>query len=107
MGALFRAEGKLPSAIEAYRASLVEFDEIGMRSDVAAAHLVLAELLLDSGQDAIAMSEVLAALPIIDEEKMVPEGFVALSLLRESLRQQKINRQALRDLHGYFEELSS
>jgi hypothetical protein len=53
------------------------------------------------------MSEVLAALPIIDEEKMVPEGFVALSLLRESLRQQKINRQALRDLHGYFEELSS
>lgn len=105
MGALFRAEGKLPAAIEAYRASLVQFDEIGMRSDVAATHLVLADLLLDLGQDAGAMGEVLVALPIIDEEKMVPEGFVALSLLRESLRQQKINRQALRELHGYFEEI--
>jgi tetratricopeptide (TPR) repeat protein len=107
MGALFRAEGKIPSAVEAYRAALIEFDEIGMRSDVAAAHLVLADLLLDLGQDTSAMGEVLAALPIIDEEKMIPEGFAALSLLRESLRHQKINRQALRDLHGYFEEIQN
>ena len=107
MGALFRTEGRLPSAVEAYRAALTEFDEIGMRSDVAATHLVLADLLLDLGQDAGAMREVLAALPVIEEEKMVPEGVVALSLLRESLRHQKINRQALRDLHGYFEEIQN
>ena len=36
--------------------------------------------------------------------KMVPERLAALSLLRDSLRQQKINRHALRDLHGYFGE---
>ena len=36
---------------------------------------------------------------------MVPEGVAALSLLRESVRHQKINRQALRDLHGYFEDI--
>jgi len=53
------------------------------------------------------MREVLAALPIIDELKMVTEGVAALSLLRESLRQQKINRQALRDLHGYFEDIQN
>jgi hypothetical protein len=105
MGALFRAQGKIPAAIEAYRAALTEFRDIGMRSDVAAAHLVVADLLLEMGQEAGAFREVLEALPTIDEEKMVPEGVAALSLLRESLRQQKINRQALRDLHGYFQEI--
>ncbi|MBC8646314.1 MAG: hypothetical protein H7X85_04075, partial [Thermoanaerobaculia bacterium] len=50
--------------------------------------------------------EILAALPIIEELKMVPEGVAAMALLRESLRQRSINRQALRDLHGYFEELA-
>jgi hypothetical protein len=39
--------------------------------------------------------------------KMVPEGMAALSLLRESVRHQSVNRQALRDLHGYFEDLKS
>ncbi len=38
---------------------------------------------------------------------MAPEGMAALSLLRESARRQEINRQALRDLHGYFEDLHS
>ena len=47
------------------------------------------------------------ALPTIDKEKMVPEGVAALSLLRESLRHQKINRQALRDLHDDFEEIQN
>jgi tetratricopeptide (TPR) repeat protein len=105
MGALLRAQGQIPSAIEAYRAALIEFREIGMRSEVAAAHLVVAELLLEIGQEAGALREVLAALPTIEHEKMVPEGVAALSLLRESFRHQKINRQALRDLHGYFEEI--
>ena len=43
--------------------------------------------------------------PIISELKMAPEGMAALQLLRESARRQEINRQALRELHGYFEEL--
>jgi hypothetical protein len=41
-------------------------------------------------------------LPIIDEEQMVPEGFAALSLLRDALRYQQVDRKALRELHGYF-----
>ena len=53
------------------------------------------------------MKEILSALPVLDELNMVPEGIAALSLLRESIRQQRINRQALRDLHGYFEDLKS
>jgi tetratricopeptide (TPR) repeat protein len=102
---LFRATNQIEVSIETYRLAQQEFARIGMRADVAALRLVVADLLLESGKDQEAMSEVLAALPAIDQHKMVHEGFAALSLLRESLRQQKINRQALRDLRGYFEEI--
>jgi hypothetical protein len=37
---------------------------------------------------------------------MVPEGMAALALLQESVRQHRINRQALRDLHVYFAEVA-
>jgi tetratricopeptide (TPR) repeat protein len=107
IGYLNRSASNVPGAVEAYRVAQQEFSELGMRADVAAVHLVIADLLLDSGQDRQAEWEVRQALPIIDEYKLVPEGFAALSLLRESLRRQKIDRQALRNLHGYFEELSS
>jgi tetratricopeptide (TPR) repeat protein len=101
---LLREQGRIPAAIEAYRTAQGELERIGMRADVAALSLVMADLLLDTGQDQEALREILLALPVIDELKMGPEGVAMRSLLRESLRQQKINRQALRDLHGYFEE---
>jgi tetratricopeptide (TPR) repeat protein len=104
IGDLLRNQGKASEASDAYRSALRESEEIGLRGDVAAIHLVLADLLLDGGQEAQAEWEIRAALPIIDEERMVPEGFAALSLLRESLRRRKIDRQALRNLHGYFRE---
>ena len=104
---LLRETGRIPAAIEAYRAAQREFAELEMRADVAALHLVTADLLLESGEEREAMREILAALPVIDELQMVPEGTAALSLLRESVRQQRINRQALRDLHGYFDDLKN
>jgi tetratricopeptide (TPR) repeat protein len=107
IGSLLRAKGKIPAAIGAYRAALAEFAEIGMRSDVAAVHLILGDLLLEIGLETAAKVEILAALPVIEEEGMVPEGVAALTLLTESVRQKRINRQALRDLHGYFEELKA
>jgi len=102
---LLREKGQLQASIEAYRTAQREFESLEMRADVAALHLVVADLLLETGQEREAIPEVLAALPVIDELRMVPEGVAALSLLRESVRQQRINREALRDLHGYFEEL--
>jgi tetratricopeptide (TPR) repeat protein len=103
---LLRDQGDLAGAIEMFRKAQREFGEIGMRADMAAIQLVIADLLLDSGQEVQAEKEILAALPVIEELKMVPEGVAAIALLRESLRQRSINRQALRDLHGYFEELA-
>ena len=107
LAALLREIGQIPASIEAYRVAQREFRRIGMRADVAALSLVVADLLLERDQDVEARREILSALPVLDELKMVPEGVAALSLLRESTRQQRINRQALRDLHGYFENLKS
>ena len=83
--------------------SAKEFAQIGLRGDVAALQLVVADLLLDLGQDEAARREIVAALPAIDEIQMVPEGVAALALLRESVRGRGIDRAALRELHGYFD----
>ncbi|MGH9317989.1 MAG: hypothetical protein ACRD1P_12895 [Thermoanaerobaculia bacterium] len=104
---LLRRQGRLAESIEAYRASQQEFMEIGMRADVAALHFAIADLLLEDGQERQAEREIRAALPVIDELKMVPEGMAALSLLRASLRGRSIDRQALRDLHAYFDDTQS
>ena len=103
MGDLLRVKGQPASAIEAYRSAQVEFAEIGMKGDIAALQLVLADLLLDLGQDEAARNEILLALPAIDEIQMVPEGMAALALLRESVRGRRIDRSALRELHGFFD----
>jgi len=105
LATLLRETGQLVPAIEAYRTAQREFDDIGMRADVAALHLVIADLLLELQEDAAAMQSVLKALPVLQELNMVPEGMAALQLLRESLRDQRIDRAALRELHGYFEEI--
>ena len=103
LGMLYRRRGNSAAAIEAFRSAQMEFEDIQMRADVAALHLIIADLLLDAGQDREARSEIQAALPAIDELKLVPEGIAALSLLRQSLQGQRINHQALRDVHGYFD----
>ena len=106
LGNLLRGQGKLGRAVVAYRGAQKEFQELEMPADVAAIHLVVADLLLDLGHDQRARWEIQAALPIIDERKMVPEGMAALSLLKKSLESSRVDREALRTLHGYFEELS-
>jgi tetratricopeptide (TPR) repeat protein len=107
VGYLLRTKGDLAGSIEAFREAQKEFSEIEMHADVAAVHLILGDLLLDADQPAQAEWEIRAALPAIDEYRLVPEGIAALSLLRESLKRRQIDRAALRNLHGYFREPQS
>lgn len=107
LGILLREREQPSGAIESFRKAQEEFDALGMRADIAALNLVVADLLLDQGQDVAALREISAALPVISELKMAPEGMAALTLLRESARRQDINRKALRELHGYFQQLQS
>ncbi len=104
---LLRESGHYAEAIDSYRKAQEDFEVLGMRADVAALNLVVADLLLEAGKDRDALQEISEALPVIAELKMAPEGMAALSLVRESVRRQEINRQALRELHGYFQELQN
>lgn len=105
LATLLRETGQIAASIGAYRQAQEDFEAIGMRADIAALNLVVADLLLEQGRDREALLEIGAALPVISELKMAPEGMAALTLLRESARRQEVNRPALRELHGYFEEL--
>jgi len=107
LGILLRETGHHAEAIDSYRKAQADFDAIGMRADIAALNLVVADLLLEEGKSVEALREISEALPVIAELKMAPEGMAALSLVRESVRRQEVNRQALRELHGYFQELQN
>jgi hypothetical protein len=102
LASLLREKGHAGAAVDAYRQAQEQFQALGMRADIAALNLVVADLLLEDGKDSEALHEIAAALPVIDELKMAPEGMAALTLLRESARRQEVNRAALRELHGYF-----
>ena len=106
VGTVLKTQGNLGAAREAFATAQSGFAALGMQSDVAALHLVLADLCLEIGEESVACRHVLDALPIIESEKMVPEGVAALTLLQESVRQRRINHSALRELHGYFDEVS-
>ncbi|MGH9363648.1 MAG: hypothetical protein ACRD1B_00055 [Thermoanaerobaculia bacterium] len=107
LGILLRGQMQREAAIAAFRDASASYLHLGRTADVAAVGLVIADLLLELGRGEEARQEVVAALPIIDQHQMVPEGMAALSLLKASLRENNVDHKALRDLHGFFEEAVS
>jgi hypothetical protein len=107
VGYLLWKERRFVDAIEAFRLAQQQFAERQMPADIAAIHLVVADLFLEMNQASEARREILAALPVIDELRLVSEGIAALSLLRGSVQRQQIDREALRLLNDYFRGRSS
>lgn len=103
VGGLYKSLERLGAAREAYRAAQRDYATLGMRHLVAYSHLVIAEVLLEMEREREAEWEILAALPAIDEIKMVPEGLAAVALLRESVARRKTNLLALHDLRTRLE----
>jgi tetratricopeptide (TPR) repeat protein len=100
MAATYKALGSLELAEESYRAAQHDYVKLEARSLVAYTHLLIAETLLEMKRDREAEWEILAALPAIDEMKMVPEGFAAVALLRESVRRRQTDPVALKQLRA-------
>jgi len=99
----FRSQSRLGQAIEAFRDAQRNYKELGMLTRVAYLHLLIAETFLAMNHHREAEREILAALPTIEEQKMVPEGFAAVALLRESVRRQKTDPEALRQLREHLQ----
>jgi tetratricopeptide (TPR) repeat protein len=98
-----RSMGKLVPSLEAYRDAARDHEALGMATRVAYIRILLAEALLEAGRPREAEWEILAALPTIDEEEMVPEGAAAVALLQESVRQRKTDPKALLQLREYLQ----
>jgi tetratricopeptide (TPR) repeat protein len=103
MAATYKALGSLEQAEESYRAAQRDYVKLEARSLVAYTHLLIAETLLEMKRDREAEWEILAALPAIDEMKMVPEGFAAVALLRESVRRRQTDPLALQQLRAQLQ----
>jgi tetratricopeptide (TPR) repeat protein len=98
-----RRLGRIAAAVEAYRETVIDYVRLGMQTRVAYVRVVLAEALLEAGRPREAEWELLAAFPTINEQQMVPEGFAAVVLLQESVRQRKTDPQALSELRQYLQ----
>jgi tetratricopeptide (TPR) repeat protein len=96
IGETLRDCGQLGGAIEAFRESVSDYADLGMKTFVAYIRIVLAETLLAAGRPREAELEVLAALPTIEEQSLVKDGVAAVALLRESVRRCNTDRDALR-----------
>ncbi len=103
MGGTLQRMGHLSPAVEAFRESISDYVGLGMVTRAAYLRVVLAEALLEAGKPREAEWEILAALPAIDQERMVPEGFAAVALLRESVRQRKTDPKSLLELREFLQ----
>lgn len=103
LGGTLRIQGLLPSAVEAFREAIRRYGELGMGASIAYCRVILAETLIALSRPREAEWEILAALPTIEEQKMVPEGFAAVALLKESVRQRKADPEALRQLREHLQ----
>ena len=98
VGELLREEGQLNEAVVAFRDAIQEYARLEMMTWVAYLRIVLAETLIALARHREAEWEIRMALPTIEEQRMVPEGFAAISLLRESVSRRQADPAALRSL---------
>ena len=103
VGSSYRNAGSIANAIDAFAQAKANFSALGMRTTVAYVSVLRAEALLAIGKYREAEMELVGALPTIEEQKMVPEGFAAVALLKESVRRRKTDPNALRELREHLQ----
>jgi tetratricopeptide (TPR) repeat protein len=102
VGETCRDTGRLAMAIELYRDAISDYGELSLSTLAAYLRIVLAETLLLAGRPQEAEIEILAAIPTIEKERMVEEGFAALNLLRESVGRSQTDASSLRALREHL-----
>jgi tetratricopeptide (TPR) repeat protein len=105
IGQTLRDQGNIPAAVSAFREAAAAYDALGMKTQAAYARVVTAESLLLLTRAREAEFELFAALPTIDGQKMLPEAQAALALLRESVKQRRLNAGALADVRKHLSSL--
>lgn len=102
VGESLQFQGRLSSAVQAYREAVAAYAEAGIATQAAYCRVVLAGALVELGRHEEAESEILTALPTIEKQEMVPQGVAAVALLRESIRARATDPDALRELREHL-----
>ncbi len=95
LGELFRVQERSQEAYEAFRSANEDARKLEMPVYVAYSHVLAGEALLALERPREAEWEILAALPLLDAHKMVPEALAAVAVLRESINARKLDSGAL------------
>jgi len=103
MGEALRQQGLLPQAAIALHAAAEEYSAAGMATLEAYLRIVLAETLIALSRHREAEWHIAAALPTVEEQKMVPEAVAAVTLLRESVARRQADPAALRTLREHLQ----
>jgi tetratricopeptide (TPR) repeat protein len=98
LGCICRSQGLFQEAVRIFTKSIRDFKRLGMATSAAYTRLLLAETFLAMQLPRNAEREVLRALPIFEDEGIVSDALVALSILREAVRRRKLDPQMLREL---------
>ena len=98
--------GQAALGVESLREAISDYAALSMSTQVAYLRVFLAQVLFNLNRHREAEWEILAALPTIEEQKMVPEGFAAVALLRESVHRRKADPTALRQLREQLQSKS-
>ena len=94
---IYRARGRLEEAVGLLRSSEQEHEQLGMKSLVANNRILIAETYLAMGRPREAEIEIRAALPMLEEQGMLADAVIAVNLLREAVRQRKLQPVDIRD----------
>ncbi len=88
---IYRANGRLEEAAALLERSRQVHARLGMKWPEAYHRILIAETYLAMGRAREAEAEIRAALPILEEQGMLADAVIAVNLLREAVRQRKLN----------------
>lgn len=102
IGQTLRDQGNVLAAVSAFREAAAGYSALGMSTLTAYMRVITAESLIALNRSREAEFEIFAALPVIDQEKMVPEAQAAVKLLLESAKRKDVDKTALTQLRNHL-----
>lgn len=96
---IYRVNGRLEEAAALLETSRQDHARLGMKWPEAYHRILIAETYLAMGRAREAEIEIRAALPILEEQGMLADAVIAVNLLREAIRQRKLDPA---DIRGSF-----
>ncbi|MDQ5858104.1 MAG: tetratricopeptide repeat protein, partial [Acidobacteriota bacterium] len=91
MSCIYRAQGRLDEALHLLQTSRQDHARLEMTWAEGYHRMLIAETYLAMGRPREAEIEIRAALPILEEQGMLADAVIAVNLLREAVRQRKLD----------------